>query len=170
MEGSPPTLSVVPQSDYASDGIVNFDFSATLADENGNAIDFNFSNFYNSRLHTSKVDSFILASDNSYIDLEFNDQIYGNDNVTGTMNIDDILVKIIPNGSQMDSCTVTSLIRTDSNFLTGGEINIRVNLEYNHTPKMGMNLLSLNLPMVFIYDESGNQYSGICIHGYNYTK
>ena len=43
MEGSPPTLLVVPQSDYASDGVVNFDFSATLADENGNSIDFNFS-------------------------------------------------------------------------------------------------------------------------------
>ena len=69
----------------------------------------------------------MLASD-SYFDLEFDDQIYGNDDVTGTMNIDDILVKIIRNGSQMDSCTVTSLTRTDSNFLTGGELNIRVNL------------------------------------------
>ena len=129
MEGSPPTLLVVPQSDYASDGVINFDFSATLADENGNAIDFNFSATFTIQDYIPpKVDSFILASDNSYIDLEFDDQIYGNDDVTGTMNIDDILVKIIPNGSQMDSCTVTSLTRTDSNFLTGGELNIRVNI------------------------------------------
>ena len=116
MEGSPSTLLVVPQS-YASDGVVNFDFSATLADENGNAIDFNFSATFTIQDYIPpKVDSFILASDNSYIDLEFDDQIYGNDDVTGTMNIDDILVKIIPNGSQMDSCTVTSLTRTDSIF------------------------------------------------------
>ena len=50
------------------------------------------------------------------------------------MDINDISVKIIPNGSEMDSCTVTSLTRTDSNFLTGGEVSIRVNLEYNNTP------------------------------------
>ena len=67
------------------------------------------------------------------------------------MNIDDILVKIIPNGSQMDSCTVTSLTRTDSNFLTGGELNMgRVNLEYNATP-MEMNSSSLNLPVEYLF-------------------
>ena len=162
MEGSPPTLLVVPQSDYASDGIVNFDFSATLADENGNAIDFNFSATFTIQDYIPpKVDSFILASDNSYIDLEFDDQIYGNDDVTGTMNIDDILVKIIPNGSQMDSCTVTSLTRTDSNFLTGGELNIRVNLEYNNTPNGNEFIVLESSSGVSIYDESGNQYSEI---------
>ena len=162
MEGSPPTLLVVPQSDYASDGVVNFDFSATLADENGNAIDFNFSATFTIQDYIPpKVDSFILASDNSYIDLEFDDQIYGNDDVTGTMNIDDILVKIIPNGSQMDSCTVTSLTRTDSNFLTGGELNIRVNLEYNNTPNGNEFIVLESSSGVSIYDESGNQYSEI---------
>ena len=162
MEGSPPTLLVVPQSDYASDGVINFDFSATLADENGNAIDFNFSATFTIQDYIPpKVDSFILASDNSYIDLEFDDQIYGNDDVTGTMNIDDILVKIIPNGSQMDSCTVTSLTRTDSNFLTGGELNIRVNLEYNNTPNGNEFIVLESSSGVSIYDESGNQYSEI---------
>ena len=162
MEGSPPTLLVVPQSGYASDGVVNFNFSATLADENGNAIDFNFSATFTIQDYIPpKVDSFILASDNSYIDLEFDDQIYGNDDVTGTMNIDDILVKIIPNGSQMDSCTVTSLTRTDSNFLTGGELNIRVNLEYNATPNGNEFIVLESSSGVSIYDESGNQFSEI---------
>jgi len=162
MEGSPPTLFVVPQSDYASDGVVNFDFSAILADENGNTIDFNFSATFTIQDYTPpKVDSFILASDNSYIDLEFDDHIYGNDDVTGTMNIDDILVKIIPNGSQMDSCTVTSLTRTDSNFLTGGELDIRVNLEYNNTPNGNEFIVLESSSGVSLYDESGNQYSEI---------
>ena len=160
MEGSPPTLYVVPQSDYASDGVVNFDFSATLADENGNTIDFNFSATFTIQDYIPpKVDTYTLALDNSYIDLEFNDQIYGNDDVTGTMNIGDILVKIIPNGSQMDSCTVTSLTRTDSNFLTGGEFNIRVNLEYNSTPNGNEFIVLESSDGVSIYDESGNQYS-----------
>ena len=160
MEGSPPTLYLVPQSDYASDGVVNFDFSATLADENGNTIDFNFSATFTIQDYIPpKVDTYTLALDNSYIDLEFNDQIFGNDDVTGTMNIGDILVKIIPNGSQMDSCTVTSLTRTDSNFLTGGEFNIRVNLEYNSTPNGNEFIVLESSDGVSIYDESGNQYS-----------
>ena len=83
MEGSPPTLLVVPESDYASDGIVYFDFSATLADENGNTIEFDFSATFTIQDYIPpKVDNSSLAMDNSYIDLEFNDQIYGNDDVT----------------------------------------------------------------------------------------
>ena len=160
MEGSPPTLLVVPESDYASDGIVYFDFSATLADENGNTIEFDFSATFTIQDYIPpKVDNSSLAMDNSYIDLEFNDQIYGNDDVTGVMDIEDIVVKIIPNGSQMDTCTVTSLTRTDSNFLTGGEINIRVNLEFNYTPNGNEFMILESTEEVSIYDEAGNQFS-----------
>ena len=105
------------------------------------------------------VDSSTLAFDNSYIDLEFDDQIFGNDDVTGTMNLEDIVATIIPNGSQMDACTVTSLTRTDSNFLTGGEINIRVNLEYNHTPNGNEFIVLAPTEGVSLFDESGNQFS-----------
>ena len=160
MEGSPPTLLVVPESDYASDGIVYFDFSATLADEHGNTIEFDFSATFTIQDYIPpKVDNSSLAMDNSYIDLEFNDQIYGNDDVTGVMDIEDIVVKIIPNGSQMDTCTVTSLTRTDSNFLTGGEINIRVNLEFNYTPNGNEFMILESTEEVSIYDEAGNQFS-----------
>ena len=160
MEGSPPTLLVVPESDYASDGIVYFDFSATLADENGNTIEFDFSATFTIQDYIPpKVDNSSLAMDNSYIDLEFNDQIYGNDDVTGVMDIEDIVVKIIPNGSQLDTCTVTSLTRTDSNFLTGGEINIRVNLEFNYTPNGNEFMILESTEEGSIYDEAGNQFS-----------
>ena len=162
MEGSPPTLFIVPETDYASDGVVYFDFTASLADENGNAIDFNFSATFTIEDYIPpKVDTYLLALDNSYIDLEFDDHIYGNDNVSGTMDINDISVKIIPNGSEMDSCTVTSLTRTDSNFLTGGEVSIRVNLEYNNTPNGNEFILLESSENISIYDESGNEYSEV---------
>jgi len=160
MEGSPPTLYVVPQSDYDSDGVVYFTFSAILADENGNTIEFDFSATFTIQDYIPpSVDSSTLAFDNSYIDLEFDDQIFGNDDVTGTMNLEDIVATIIPNGSQMDACTVTSLTRTDSNFLTGGEINIRVNLEYNHTPNGNEFIVLAPTEGVSLFDESGNQFS-----------
>ena len=160
MEGSPPSLLVIPQSDYASDGVVYFDFSATLADESGNTIEFDFSATFTIQDYIPpKVDTSMLAMDNSYIDLEFNDQIYGNDDVTGVMELEDILVTIIPNGSQMDACTVTSLTRTDSNFLTGGEISIRVNLEYNYTPNGNEFIILQSTEGVSIYDDAGNQFS-----------
>jgi len=162
MEGSPPTLYVIPQSDYDSDGVVYFDFSAILADENGNTIEFEFSATFTIQDYIPpSVDNSTLAFDNSYIDLEFDDQIFGNNDVTGTMNLEDIVVTIIPNGSQMDSCTVTSLTRTDSNFLTGGEINIRVNLEYNHTPNGNEFLVLEPTEGVSLFDESGNQFSSL---------
>ena len=162
MEGSPPTLFIVPETDYASDGVVYFDFTASLADENGNAIDFNFSATFTIEDYIPpKVDTYLLALDNSYIDLEFDDHIYGNDNASGTMDINGISVKIIPNGSEMDSCTVTSLTRTDSNFLTGGEVSIRVNLEYNNTPNGNEFILLESSENISIYDESGNEYSEV---------
>jgi len=160
MEGSPPTLYVVPENDYESDGTVYFEFSGLLADENGNAIEFYFSATFSIRDYIPPtVDTSILALDNSYIDLQFDDQIFGNEDATGVMEVEDLSITILPNGSQVDSCTVTSLTRTDSNFLTGGEINIRVNLEYNHTPNGNEFIILEPTDIVSIYDESGNQFS-----------
>ena len=160
MEGNPPTLHVVPENDYDSDGTVYFEFSGLLADENGNAIEFNFSATFSIRDYIPPtVNTSILALDNSYVDLQFDDQIFGNEDATGVMEIDDLSITILPNGSQMNSCTATSLTRTDSNFLTGGEINIRVNLEYNHTPNGNEFIILEPTDIVSIYDESGNQFS-----------
>ena len=159
MIGSPPILFVIPDDNYESEGAIFFDFSAIVADQNGNTVEFNFQASFSIRDYIPpSVDNSILAYDNSYIDLQFDDNIFGNNDSTGTMNINDIIVRIISNGSQMDSCTVTSLTRTDSNFLIGGESNIRVNLEYNNTPSGDEFIILEPTDNITIFDESGNQF------------
>ena len=41
------------------------------------------------------ADSSILAPDNSYIDIEFNDQVFGNNDATGLIEVNDIIATII---------------------------------------------------------------------------
>ena len=135
MEGSPPTLYVIPEEDYESEDDIFFSFNAVLADESGNTVEFSFQASFSIRDYVPlAADSSILAPDNSYIDIEFNDQVFGNNDATGLIEVNDIIATIISNGSEVDNCNITSLTLTDSNFLIGGETSIRVNLEYNSTP------------------------------------
>ena len=88
------------------------------------------------------------------------DQIYGFEDQSGTMVVEDILVEITPDGSSVNNCIVTSLTKTDSNFLIGGEYSIRVHLQYNDTPN-GDETITLRHPeSESIFDEAGNQFSG----------
>ena len=92
------------------------------------------------------------------IDLFFDDQIFGNENATGTLVTADIEVILISNGSPVDTCIITSLTKTDSNFLTGGENSIRVNLEFNYTPSGNEFIVLKPAADMTAYDESSNQF------------
>ena len=49
--------------------------------------------------------------------------------------ISNVEVFLDADGSNVDSCFVTSVSKPNSNFLIGGEdSSIRINLEYNGTP------------------------------------
>ena len=160
MEGSPPTLYVIPEEDYESEDDIFFSFNAVLADESGNTVEFSFQASFSIRDYVPlAADSSILAPDNSYIDIEFNDQVFGNNDETGLIEVNDIIATIISNGSEVDNCNITSLTLTDSNFLIGGETSIRVNLEYNSTPDGNEYIILEPTEGVTLFDESGNQFS-----------
>ena len=160
MEGSPPTLIVVPLDEYESEQDIYFSFNAVLADANGNTVEFSFEASFSIRDYVPPiVDSSALALDNTYIDLIFDEELYGNDDATGMIETSDINIIIISNGSNVDTCSITSLTLTDSNFLIGGETNVRVNLEYNNTPD-GNELIVLEPSEgTTLFDESGNQFT-----------
>ena len=66
----------------------------------------------------------------------------------------DIEVILISNGSPVDACIITSLTKTDSNFLTGGENSIEANLEVNYTPSGNEFIILQNLVAdMTVYDE-----------------
>ncbi len=160
MEGSPPTLIVVPLDEYESEQDIYFSFNAVLADANGNTVAFSFeASFSIADYLPPIVDSSALALDNTYIDLIFDEEVYGNDDATGMIETSDINIILISNGSNVDTCSITSLTLTDSNFLIGGETNVRVNLEYNNTPD-GNELIVLEpSDGATLFDESGNQFT-----------
>ena len=160
MEGEPPTLYVIPEEDYQSEENIFFAFNAVLADESGNTVEFNFQASFSIRDYVPLAADFsMLAPDNSYIDIQFNDQIFGNNDATGLIEVNDIMATIISNGSEVSNCNITSLTLTDSNFIIGGETSIRVNLEYNSTPDGNEYIILEPTEGVTLFDESGNQFS-----------
>ncbi|GIS54271.1 hypothetical protein Ct9H90mP29_13130 [bacterium] len=50
MEGSPPTLYVIPEEDYESEDDIFFSFNAVLADESGNTVEFSFQASFSIRI------------------------------------------------------------------------------------------------------------------------
>lgn len=158
MSGSPPTLYIDPVNNYPSGAVIYYSFNATLADENGNSILFNFEASFTIRDYLPpQVNSSLLALDNSYIDLLFDEEIFGTNQASDAVQINDFEIDYFPNGSMADTIIVTSLTRTDSNFLIGGETQIRMNLEYNHTPNGDEMLRVKSSATVEIFDNSGNQ-------------
>ena len=158
ISGDPPTLIIVPLEDFASDQVVYYAFNATFQDENGNAVEMVYEITFTVRDYLPpSVDSTILSLDNTYIDLLFDDEIFGSSDAVEALDMNDIVAFLIPNESDVTECTVTSLTRTDSNFLIGGETNIRVNLHFNSTPNGSEYLLLFPNEDVNIFDDVGNE-------------
>ena len=159
MEGQPPSISILPAEPYPSESVVYYSFDAVLQDPSGNDVQISTgATFTIEDYLPPTVSSFNLDSTNSFIDLFFDDQIFGNDNATGTLVTADIEVILISNGSPVDTCIITSLTKTDSNFLTGGENSIRVNLEFNYTPSGNEFIVLKPAADMTAYDESSNQF------------
>ena len=164
MDGSPPTLTVKPVETYSSEAVIYYAFNAVLADVNGNEIEINFEASFTIQDYLAPaVDSSALALDNSYLDIMFDEEIYGTDQESGAISSNTIQLELFNNGSVTDTVIITSLTRTDSNFLIGGETNIRLNLEYNSTPSGDETMVVTVENGVEIYDGPGNQMSGQAI-------
>ena len=162
---NPPDLFVIPNEDFDSEEIVYYAFNGSLEDQAGNLIEIDYEVTFTIRDYLPPtVDSSILALDNSYLDLIFDDGIFGAVEFDGTnffgitpVDRNDFTIEFEPNGSETDSVEITSITRTDSNFLIGGENEIRINFEYNGSPDGNETLRLLVQQGVTMYDEVGNQ-------------
>ena len=158
MVGSPPTLIINPVEDYPSETTVYYAFNAVLADVNGNSVEINFAASFTIRDYLAPVVvSSVLALDNSYLDIIFDEEIYGTNQESGAVGNNVIQLEFFDNGSVTDTVIITSLTRTDSNFLIGGETMVRMNLEYNSTPSGNESMVASVISGVEIYDDAGNQ-------------
>ena len=158
MADSPPVLTINPVEDYQSESTIFYSFNGVLADVNGNSVEINFSASFTIQDYMAPViDSSALALDNSYLDLIFDEQIYGTDQESGPIGNNTIEIEIFDNGSLTDTVIITSLTRTDSNFLIGGETSVRLNLSYNSTPSGNETMVATVRSGVEIFDDAGNQ-------------
>ena len=154
----PPIISIYPAVGYDSESIVYYNFTAVMQDVNKNDDTYNFNATFTVRDYLApRVEFDTLAFDNSYLDLIFDEEIYGTDQETGAIQETEIQIELFNNGSITDTVMITSLTRTDSNFLIGGEQSVRVNLEYNSTPSGDETMVVTVNNGVSIYDDSGNQ-------------
>ena len=106
-----------------------------------------------------------LADNNSYVDLIFNDKMFGDDDAVLPLYIDHVQVSIDASGSNVDSCFITSVSNTNSNALSGGEDSIRINLEYNGTPNGNEKIILSPSDSLFLYDDAGIPFSGLTFTG-----
>ena len=162
IDGSPPTLIVNPIEPFPSESVIYYSFNVTLADIladiNDNSDIYNFNATFTIQDYLAPmVDSSALDSNNSYLDLIFDEEIYGTNQEAGAIQETVIQIEFFNNGSVTDTVSITSLTRTDSNFLIGGEQFIRVNLEYNSTPGGDETMVVSVNNGVAIFDNSGNQ-------------
>ena len=67
--------------------------------------------------------------------------------------------------SKVDSCFITSVSKTNSNALSGGEDSIRINLEYNGTPNGNEKIILSPSDSISLYDDAGIPFSGTTFTG-----
>ena len=158
MEGDPPSIALFPTEIFESETTIYFSFNAVLADENNVSVEFNSSQLFTVRDYLAPaLDSVNFALNNSYLDLIFDDTIFGTNVGTESITKNNFEIEYFSNKSLSDTMVITSLTRTDSNFLNGGENQIRMNFNYNHTPNGNEKFILKTKADVEIFDEAGNQ-------------
>ena len=158
---SPPSITIVPSENYQSETIYYLSFNAPLQDPQGNDITLNYNNSFQIRDYVGPDTLFTpTLIENSYLEINFDDEIYGNENADDVINVNDFFINIISDNPD-DIGTIISITDTNSNLLNGGEKIVRVNFQYNFTPSGSEILVLSTNEEKSIYDESGNQIDSI---------
>jgi len=140
---SPPSITIVPSENYQSETIYYLSFNAPLQDPQGNDITLNYNNSFQIRDYVGPDTLFTpTLIENSYLEINFDDEIYGNENADDVINANDFFINIISDNPD-DIGTIISITDTNSNLLNGGEKIVRVNFQYNFTPS-GSEILVLS--------------------------
>jgi len=150
--------SIYPLEPFESEDSISYLFTGMVQDISGNQIELNYSaTFVIQDYVPPQINNSTLALDDSYWDLYFDDALFSNVDATNPITSEDFNISIIPNDSEVDSISVTSVTKIDGNFLIGGESILRLNLAYNSSPS-GNEFVTLSLSQsAQVFDESGNQ-------------
>tara|TARA_Y100001980_G_C14554108_1_gene340250 strand:+ start:1158 stop:3866 length:2709 start_codon:yes stop_codon:yes gene_type:complete len=166
LENDNTTIKIVPNGVFLSDQTVYLNFSGLFGDGKGNNSNLNLELYFITADNIPPtILTYQLADNNSYVDLIFNDKIFGNNDASIPLNADHIKILIDPHDSNVDSCFITSVSKTNSNFLTGGEDSIRINLEYNGTPNGNEKIILSPSDSILLYDDAGIPFSGTTFTG-----
>ena len=149
-------LSISPTVELGSEETFYFSFNATLQDIEGNPVAFAYAITFTIRDYLEPTLINTVFNDNSYIEITFDDEIYGTPNETGAIDENDFRVEIISD-SVGYNCNITSVTDVNSNLLIGGEQSFRINMEYNFTPTGLESIIIGTSDDKAIYDDSGNQ-------------
>ena len=84
-----------------------------------------------------------IASDDSYIEIRFNDPIYTESNGTGAANLSDFEISFDQNGGNATNVQFTSMTNVDGGSLLGGEDTIRFNISVTGTSS-GVETVTIN--------------------------
>ena len=165
--GTPPTITLLPSENYQSETIYYLLFNAPLEDSQGNDIILNYNNSFQIRDYVGPDTLFTPSLiENSYLEINFDDEIYGDANAEDIISVNDFFMQIISDNPD-DIGTIVSITDINSNLLNGGEPIVRVNFQYNFTPS-GAEILVLSTNVQnSIYDESGNQIDSLNFYSSN---
>ncbi len=166
LEDDNTTIKIAPIGVWLSDQTVYLNFSGLFGDGKGNNSSLNLELYFETADNIPPtILTYQLAGDNSYVDLIFNDKMFGDVDASMPLDVEHVKIQIDPYGSMVDSCFITSVSKTDSNLLNGGEDSIRINLEYNGTPNGNEKIILIPSDSIILYDDAGIPFSGISFTG-----
>ena len=105
------------------------------------------------------ISSGTLASNNDYMDIAINEAVYNTSGGSGALEVSDFALTFTQNGGNASAANISTITKTDSNPLVGGETTIRANLSITGTPS-GAETVDIKPVATSIYDIVGNAMAG----------
>ncbi|HEX2934481.1 MAG TPA: Ig-like domain-containing protein [Bacteroidales bacterium] len=111
------------------------------------------------------ITSGILASNNAFIDINFNEGVYGSADGTTALTASRFSLTFISNGGSATSAVIRSIKKNDNTVegsasaLTGGETTVRLFLTITGTPSGSETIEIMPANGVSVYDKAGNAAS-----------
>ncbi|PKK89868.1 MAG: hypothetical protein CVV64_11995 [Candidatus Wallbacteria bacterium HGW-Wallbacteria-1] len=105
------------------------------------------------------ISSAAIATDNSYVDINFSEGVFANSNSTGGLDATDLALTFAANGGTATNVTKGALNKITGGALAGGETSARLSLTITGTPSGHETIELRPAGASSIYDNQGNAMS-----------
>jgi hypothetical protein len=106
-----------------------------------------------------------IAGDNSYVDVVFTEEVYGDSSASLPIDITDFIRIFSRNGGAQLGISFNSITKTTGGSLTGGETQVRIHMTVSGTPTGAETIEIKPASGSSIYDLNGNAASGLTTTG-----